>query len=91
MRKEPYFWRSSNTAEIDFIYDEKGYIFPIEVKAADNTQAKSYRQFCKKYEPKMGIKLSQKNIAVNECENTITYNIPLFLCWNIDYYISFVV
>ena len=90
MRKEPYFWRSGNTAEIDFIYDEKGDIFPIEVKAADNTQAKSYRQFCKKYEPKMGIKLSQKNIAVNECENTITYNIPLYLCWNIDYYLSFV-
>ena len=86
--KETYFWRSGNTAEIDFIYQEDSHIIPVEVKAADNTQAKSYKQFCKKYEPDKGIKLSQKNIAENQCEKTITYSIPLYLAWNIDFYVG---
>ena len=88
LNKEPYFWRSGNTAEIDFIFEGKGELVPVEVKSADNTQAKSYKSFCKKYEPRNGIKLSRKNIAVNMCEETRTFNIPLYLCWNIDYYIS---
>ena len=88
LNKEPYFWRSGNTAEIDFIIDEKSETVPVEVKSADNTQAKSFRNFCKKYEPAKGIKLSRKNIAVNLCEKTETYNIPLYLCWNMDFYLK---
>lgn len=84
--KEPYFWRSGNTAEVDFLYEQNGGIIPVEVKAADNTQAKSYKQFCKKYNPAKGIKLSGKNIGENLCENTPTFSIPLYLAWNIDAY-----
>lgn len=86
--KSPYFWRSSNTAEVDFIYEENGEMIPVEVKSADNTQAKSYKQFCKKYRPRCGLKLTGKNIAENICESTITYSIPLYLGWNIDRYCS---
>ena len=88
LNKEPYFWRSGNSAEIDFIYEESGDIIPVEVKAADNTQAKSYKQFCDKYASHKGIKLSQKNIAQNPYGKTDTYSIPLYLCWNIDFYIK---
>ena len=84
--KDPYFWRSGNSAEVDFIYEESGKIIPVEVKSADNTQAKSYKQFCKKYKPEAGFKLSDKNIAVNICEETRTFSIPLYLGWNLDYY-----
>ena len=77
--KVPFFWRSENTAEVDFLYEEEGRIIPVEVKSADNTQAKSYKLFCKKYNPKKGLKLSRKNIAENLCESTVTYNIPLYL------------
>ncbi|MCR5626641.1 MAG: hypothetical protein K6F99_04930 [Lachnospiraceae bacterium] len=42
--------------------------------------------FEKKYKPKKGLKLSRKNIAENICESTATYNIPLYLGWNIDHY-----
>ncbi len=87
LHKDPCFWRSGNTAELDFLYDEKGEIIPVEVKSADNTQAKSYKQFCKKYGPRNGIKLSGKNIAENVYEDTRTFSIPLYLCWNIDHYI----
>ena len=86
MRKEPYFWRSVNTAEVDFIFEDSGSIIPVEVKAADNTQAKSYRQYCRKFNPPLGYKLSGRNIGENLCEKTKTYNIPLYMIWQIDYY-----
>lgn len=85
--KEPYFWRSGNSAEIDFIFETNGEVFPVEVKSADNTQAKSYKQFCKKYKMRRGFKLSRKNIAENLCEATKTLSLPLYLGWNIDAYI----
>lgn len=81
---EPYFWRSGNTAEIDFIYEKDGTVCPVEVKAAINTQAKSYKTFCKKYTVNRGYKLSLKNIAENDVEGTKTLSLPLYLLWNID-------
>ena len=86
--KQLFFWRSGNTAEVDFIYEDEGDFIPVEVKSADNTQAKSYKQFCKKYQPKKGIKLFEKNIAKNVCEFTVSYSIPLYLGWNVDYFLS---
>ena len=86
--KEAYFWRSGNTAEIDFIFEEDGELIPVEVKAADNTQAKSFKQFCKRYEPRLGFKLSGKNMGENRCENTTAISIPLYLTWNLEHYIA---
>lgn len=84
--KVPYFWRSGNTAELDFIFEEDGNVIPVEVKAATNTQAKSFKQFCKKYQSKTGFKLSLKNIAENDCEGTNVVSLPLYLLWNISSY-----
>lgn len=85
--KKLYFWRSGNTAEIDFLYEKEDEFYPVEVKSADNTQAKSFKQFCSKYNPKKGIKLSGKNIARNMSGETKAYSIPLYIAWNIDHYI----
>ena len=82
--KTPFFWRSGNTAELDFIYEDKDGIVPVEVKSADNTQAKSYKMFCEKYKPKYGFKLTLKNIAENMCADTRTVSLPLYMAWNID-------
>lgn len=84
--KKPYYWKSGNTAEIDFIFEDSGSIVPLEVKAATNTQAKSYKQFCKKYNPKSGFKLSLKNIAENTLFETKTISLPLYLLWNLEMY-----
>lgn len=81
---KPYFWRSRNTAEVDFIFEQDGKIYPVEVKAATNTQAKSYKAFCRKYAVEKGYKLSLKNIASNECEGVDTISLPLYLVWNIQ-------
>ena len=58
MEKEAYYWHSGNSAELDFIFEDISGLIPVEVKAADNTQAKSFRQFCKKYSPQTGFNLS---------------------------------
>ena len=85
-KKTLYYWKSGNTAELDFIYEKNGNVIPIEVKAATNTQAKSYKQFSKKYGPRAGFKASLKNIATNMVHETNTINIPLYLLWNMDFY-----
>ena len=86
MGRKPYFWRSGNTAEVDFLFENDGEIVPVEVKSAENTQAKSYRLFCSRYESKVGFKLSLKNIAENECVHTRTISLPLFMIRQMDQY-----
>ncbi len=85
LRKEPYFWRSGNTAEVDFIYEDHELIIPVEVKAADNTQAKSYKEYCKIYKPTVGFKISTKNIAENDCEGTKTISLPAYMVWRLEH------
>ena len=82
----PYFWRSGNTAELDFLFEYESTIIPVEAKAEIHTRAKSYSQYCKKYHPKIGFKFSMKNVGYNEVEDTKTYSVPLYLIWMIKNY-----
>lgn len=84
----PYFWRSGNTAELDFLFEYESHIIPVEAKAEIHTRAKSYAQFCKKYAPKIGFKFSMKNIGDNLVEETKTYSVPLYLIWRLKEYLS---
>lgn len=83
-----YFWRSGNTAEVDILFESGGKIIPMEVKSADNTRAKSYQQFCKRYVPATGYKISLKNIGESLCEQTRTISLPLYMVWNWERYLS---
>ena len=58
-----YYWESDRSAEIDFIIQREGKLIPIEVKAADNTRAKSLKLYMDRFEPAYAIKLSTKNFA----------------------------
>jgi predicted AAA+ superfamily ATPase len=69
------YWTSGNTAEIDFILNINNEIIPIEVKADTNTIGKSLIEYQKKYNPRIRIRYSMKNLNMNG--NLI--NIPLFL------------
>ena len=60
-----YFWRTKADAEVDFISDYEGVLFPIEVKSATNTKAKSLQLFCKRFSPKLAFKASLKNVGDN--------------------------
>ena len=76
---KPFYWRSGNTAELDFLVEDNGRIIPIEAKARLNTQAKSYREFARLCRPELGFMLSLRDIGVNLVEETETYSLPLFL------------
>ena len=80
----PYFWRSGNSAEVDFLIEREGRICPIEVKSADNTMAKSYRAFCKQYNIAKGFKVSLKNLGLGEEGNTATVSLPLYMLWDME-------
>lgn len=81
-----YFWRSGNSAEVDFIIENECGVIPLEVKSADNTRAKSYANFCKKYHIAKGFKISLKNIAATPTDYGVTINLPLYLLWKIMLY-----
>lgn len=69
-----YYWESDRGAEIDFIIQREGKLIPIEVKAADNTRAKSLKLYMDRFEPAYAIKLSTKNFAQEDNK----FIIPLY-------------
>ncbi len=83
-----YFWRTKTDAEVDFISDYEGVLFPIEVKSATNTKAKSLQLFCKRFTPKLAFKASLKNVGDNMMEETHIWNIPLYIFFRIKEYIK---
>ena len=85
---DSYFWRSKASAELDFLTDYGGELIPIEAKSAGNTKAKSYRQFCEKYKPRTGFKLSMKNIGDNMAESTHTWSLPLYCMFRMKDYLE---
>ena len=70
-----YYWESERrNAEVDFVIQIGREVVPIEVKAGDNTKAKSLNAFKAEYEPARSYRLSTKNFALNETE----LSIPLY-------------
>ena len=84
----PYFWRSGNQAGVDFVFEDRGKVIPVEVKSAENTRAKSYRLFCSRFGVKKGFKLSLKNLAINVEQETETISLPLYLIQTIERYLD---
>lgn len=84
---DSYFWRTKADAEIDFITDHEGVLLPIEVKSADNTKAKSLHLFCSRYQPKMAIRTSLKNVGDNMDGETHVWSVPLYVLFRLKEYI----
>ena len=73
----PHYWTLlGNKAEVDFLIQDGLNILPIEVKAEDNVNGKSFAEYNKKYNPRLRIRFSLKNVMRND--NLL--NLPLFLC-----------
>lgn len=71
----PYYWTAEkSSAEIDFLFQSKRNIVPLEVKAAENLQAKSLKSYCQKYKPKFAIRTSMSDYRQ---DNWLT-NVPLY-------------
>jgi len=72
---KPYYWSAENsTGEIDFIFQNDNDIVPLEVKATENLQAKSLKNYCLKYSPKNAIRTSMSDYRK---EDWLT-NVPLY-------------
>ena len=80
---EWFYWKSDNTAEVDFVLQYDTYIIPIEVKSERNNKAKSLAEYRKKYNPKISVITSMNNIAGTEVRQ-----IPLYLLWQMKKYLS---
>lgn len=55
-----YWTNERSTAEVDFVVQHQGNVYPIEVKAEENIRAKSFRLFCEKYNPGKAYRTSLK-------------------------------
>ena len=78
-----FYWKSGNTAEVDFILLHDTNIIPIEVKSERSNKAKSLVEYRKIYNPKISVKTSMKNVSGGEVRQ-----IPLYLLWQIKKYLG---
>lgn len=74
IKHELYYWSSGNTAEVDFIIQNKNEVIPIEVKAEENLKSKSLKVFVEKYHNKNALITSMNKFRK---EDWLT-NIPLY-------------
>jgi predicted AAA+ superfamily ATPase len=71
----PFYWSAEkSTGEIDFIFQFENHVVPLEVKAAENLQAKSLRNYCQKYSPRQAVRTSLSNFRREEW----LVNVPLY-------------
>jgi predicted AAA+ superfamily ATPase len=69
----PFYWKSGNTAEVDFVVQSGMDAVPIEVKSADNVRARSLAEYIRKYAPGRAVVTSLKNAGGN--------HVPLYMLW----------
>ena len=71
----PYYWSAEkSTGEIDFVFQRGGDVVPLEVKAAENLQSKSLKNYCLKYHPRVAVRTSLSDYRQ---EDWLT-NVPLY-------------
>jgi predicted AAA+ superfamily ATPase len=71
-----YSWMS-NTAEVEFLREVEGEVYPIEVKAGHSGKLKSLNVFARKYKTGYRIRISARNLEFNEQAGMHSY--PLYL------------
>ena len=79
-----YYWTSEATAEVDFVFADNKNIYPVEVKAGENLQARSLKVYRNKYNPKLAIRTSLSNLRLDDG----LVNVPLFALFNLKNYLE---
>ena len=70
----PYYWSSSGTAEVDFVFKHGSDIYPLEVKAEENLQSKSLKVYKERFNPPVSLRTSMRDYRR---ENWLI-NVPLY-------------
>ena len=79
----PRYWTQSNPPyEVDFLIQRENDIFPVEVKAEDNTSSRSLKKFKELFpdKVKLRIRFSLDNLKLDDD----MLNIPLFMADQAD-------
>ena len=58
-----YYWRSENTAEVDFVLQLGAEVVPVEVKAGVDVRSKSLGIFMERYKCGRAIRISRRNFG----------------------------
>ncbi len=72
--KALHYWESNGKAEIDFLLNDNNTVLPLEVKSGSSTKSKSLSVYKQKYNPNLRVRLSIKNLILDQD----LLNIPLF-------------
>lgn len=75
-----FYWKSEETAEVDFVLQRGMDIIPVEVKKGVRTRSGSMAIFAKKYKSPYAMRISQKNFGF---ENSIK-SIPFYAVFCIE-------
>lgn len=76
--EEIKFWRTKNKAEVDFVIEREGNVYPIEVKyTSKRIVGKSFYSFVDKFKPKIGIILTKDYLGEEMIGGTLVKFIPL--------------
>jgi len=70
-----YYWKSEKDAEVDFLLEEDGEIFPLEVKSGISSKKKSLLVYKEKYKPRIISRASLMNLK----QDGNCCNYPLYL------------
>ena len=78
---QPFYWSAENSrGEIDFLIQDRGQIYPIEVKAEENLRSKSLRAFSEKHQ-----NTHPRRFSLSGFRNEgWMHNIPLYAAGNRD-------
>ena len=63
---EPCYWASGEKAEVDFLIESAGQVFPLEVKAGKSVAGKSLSVYARKFDPSLTIRLSGLNLKKDD-------------------------
>ncbi len=78
----PFYWKSNNLAELDFIVQIGSGIVPVEVKSGRNNRSRSLAEYRKRYSPEIAVTTSLDNLSGERLRN-----IPLYLLWKFQEYV----
>ena len=73
-----FFWISSATAKVDFVYEGDGEVVPVDVQTEPHTKAQSSKVFKQRYNNATSIRISTDDMYMSNG----LLNVPLYGIWN---------
>lgn len=72
-----YYFKPSESMEIDLVSNLNGQIIPIEIKSGRNKRSTSLRNYREKYQPEYAIRFSELNFGWQDQ----LFSVPLYAAW----------